>query len=83
MENPHPIRFLAENQASQPSPSNLNGDFYITFTNINHVLRFSNHELTFVYIPLTFSDIALKNGAFIDGLPINNGDFYSYAVSLP
>lgn len=26
MENPHPIRFLAENQASQPSPPNLNGD---------------------------------------------------------
>ena len=32
MKNPHLIRFLAENQASQPSPPNLNGDVIIKHT---------------------------------------------------
>ena len=35
---------------------------------------------TYVEIPSGYVKIAIENGPFIDGLPIKNGDFYSYAL---
>jgi len=47
------------------------------FMRVIRILRYTWHtlELKWMFYPLVMTNIAMGNGPFIDGLPIENGDF--------